>query len=242
MDRQTFLAQLLNVKNVVQAAEGEDCTICKEPYSMLSSDSEIAEKQIRLPCDTKHTVGSNCITIWLQEHNTCHICRHEFFPNPETGNNNGDEDEVDEDPWSDWGEELQDVGVGLPEMKFLCQKLCDNLGFEAPDHIRDIASQVAQRVWYTDIVQAEPSYEENFYLAAACVYMASHLICRRVRTRDIVRVSPLTRDGILHAYGLLDQMLDGILDENLCWRIGTLDMEVVLRRLPKWSHERTVPV
>lgn len=241
MDRQTFLAQLLNVKNVVQAAEGEDCIICKEPYSMLSSDNEIAEKQIRLPCDTKHTFCSDCITAWLQEHNTCPICRHELFPNPETGNNNGDEDEVDGTPWSDWSEEEQDVGVGLPEMKHLCQMLCDKLGFELRDHIRDIASQVAQRVWYTDIIQAEPSYQENFYLAAACVYMASHLICRRVRTRDIVRVSSLSRDGILYAYGLLDEMLDEILDESLCWRIGTLDMEVVLRRLPKWFHERTVP-
>ena len=230
MDRQTFLAQLLNVKNVVQAAEGEDCIICKEPYSMLSSDTEIAEKQIRLPCDTKHTVGSNCIKTWLQEHNTCPFCRHELFPNPETGNNNEDEDEVEEE---------QDVGVGLPEMKYLCQMLCDNLGLQLPDPIRDLATQVAQRVWYTDIVPAEPSHEENFYLAAACVYMASHLIRRRVRTRDIVRVSPLSRYGILQAYGLLDQMLDEILDESLCRRIGTLDMEVVLRRLPKCSYERT---
>ena len=67
--------------------------------------------------------------------------------------------------------------------------------------------------------------------------MASHLICRRVRTRDIVRVSQLSRDGIIYAYGLLDEMLDEILDEDLCWRIGTLDMEVVLGRLPKWSQE-----
>ncbi|CAF9935899.1 hypothetical protein IMSHALPRED_010385 [Imshaugia aleurites] len=159
MDRQTFLSQLLNDKNVVQAAEGEDCIICKQPYNMPSSDTKIAEKQIRLPCDTKHTVGSKCITTWLQKHNTCPICRHEFF----------DEDEVDEDPWSDSSEEEQDVGVGLPEMKYLCEMLCDNLGFEVPDRIRDIACQVAQRVWYTDIVQAEPSYEENLYLAAACV-------------------------------------------------------------------------
>lgn len=235
MDRQRFLSQLLNVKNVVQAGEGEDCIICREPYGTPSSDTGPAEKQIRLPCDGKHTVGSDCIKTWLQDHNTCPICRHEVFLIPEAENNSEDEDEVDEDSWS---EAEPDVGVGLPQMKHLCDVLCNNLGFEALDRTRDIASQVAQRVWYTDIVQAEPSYMETFYLAAVCVYMASHLICRRVRIRDIVSVSAILGwDGILDAYWLLDPVLDEIVDEELCWRIGTLDKEVVLRRLPGLTDE-----
>lgn len=233
MDRQSFLSQLLNVKNVVQAAEGEDCIICREPYVALGSETGPVEKQIRLPCDAKHTVGSNCITMWLQEHNTCPICRHPLFPNPPTRNDEED-DEDDEDGWSDVSED-QDIGVGLPEMKYLCQVLCNNLGFDASQNhpVRDIAIQVAQRVWYTDIVQAEPSYAENFHLAAACVYMASFLVCRRLRIRDILRVSPLIRDGIVNAYERLDGELDEILDEELCRRVGTVDMEEVLRRLPK---------
>ena len=198
MDRQTFLSQLLNIRNIVQAAEGKDCVICREPYGTTSSDIGPVEKQIRLPCDAKHTVGSDCITMWLQEHNTCPICRRELFPIPEAENNTEDDDEVDEDSWS---EAEPVVGVGLPQMKHLCDVLCNNLGFDAaPNHpIRDIAIQVAQRIWYTDIIQAEPSYVENFHLAAACVYMASFLVCRR---------------------------------------IGTVDMEVVLRRLPKMREYR----
>ena len=236
MERQRFLSQLLNFKNVVQAGEGEDCMICREPYGTPFSDTRPDEYQIRLPCNTKHTVGSNCIAKWLREHNNCPICRHEFFPNPRTGNDSEEEDD-DEDSWSDWGE---DIGVGLPEMKFLCQVLCDSLGFDAaPDHpVRDIAVRVAQKIWYTDIIQTEPSYAENFHFAGACVYMASRLVRQRKRIRDIVRVSPLTRDGIVNAYELLDTQLDEILDEELCRRIGTVDMERVLSRLPKMREYR----
>lgn len=71
-----FLAQLLRKENIVpiQHIDGEqqECLICKEEYG--------AETQIRLPCNPKHTVGSNCIAVWLKDHNTCPVCRCEFFP------------------------------------------------------------------------------------------------------------------------------------------------------------------
>lgn len=240
MDRHTFLFQILNIENVVQANEGEECLICRERYGTPSSEIGEIERQIRLPCDPKHTVGSSCIATWLQEHNTCPICRHELFPAPEIEYDDDDENEDD-------SEEEQDIGVGLPEMQYLCQSLCDDLGFEVTtDHpIRVIACQVAKRVWYTDIILAEPTYEENYNLAGACVYMASHLVRRRLRLRDIVSVSPLNREGITAAYWLLDEQLDEIVDEDLCRRIGTGDVESVLRRLPKVvrreSREGTVP-
>lgn len=65
---------------VKKGQEGQECLICKEEYGTRPSDTETVERQIHLPCNRKHTVGSSCIVAWLSAHNTCPICRHEFFP------------------------------------------------------------------------------------------------------------------------------------------------------------------
>lgn len=54
--------------------------ICKEEYATKPSSTETGERQIRLPCNDKHTVGADCIVQWLQSHTTCPVCRYEFFP------------------------------------------------------------------------------------------------------------------------------------------------------------------
>lgn len=75
MNKSKFLSQLLRAKNSVQADNGQECLICREEYSTSTS-----EVQIRLPCNSKHTVGSSCIATWLRDHNNCPMSRHEFFP------------------------------------------------------------------------------------------------------------------------------------------------------------------
>ena len=82
MNRTQFLSRLLRKQNTVPVEEGggQECFICKEEYGHPSSGTETAETQVRLPCSDKHTVGANCIFQWLQSHNTCPVCRHQFFP------------------------------------------------------------------------------------------------------------------------------------------------------------------
>ena len=92
MNSKKFLSQLLKPENTVPAdGGGQECMICQEEYS---TDISVVERQIRLPCNPKHTVGSNCIVTWLQAHNTCPICRYEFFPKEKNQKSNIDRERM----------------------------------------------------------------------------------------------------------------------------------------------------
>ena len=79
MNRKQFLSQLLTRENFILADEVEECPICKENYITKTTHSREADRQIRLPCNPNHTVGLRCILTWLRNHNTCPLCRYEFF-------------------------------------------------------------------------------------------------------------------------------------------------------------------
>ncbi|CUS09096.1 unnamed protein product [Tuber aestivum] len=51
--------------------DGDDCAICKEELVM---DEEVSQ----LPC--KHCYHFQCVSRWLEEHDTCPICRHPITP------------------------------------------------------------------------------------------------------------------------------------------------------------------
>ncbi|RPA94497.1 hypothetical protein L873DRAFT_1830297 [Choiromyces venosus 120613-1] len=55
---------------------GDDCTICKEE---LVIDEEVSQ----LPC--KHCYHFECVSRWLEEHDTCPICRHPITPESPRG-------------------------------------------------------------------------------------------------------------------------------------------------------------
>ena len=83
MDRQTFLSTLLEEQNRVRVGEGsQDCFICKENFGEPSDGNEEAEYQVCLPCHGKHTMGSHCVTMWWEKHNTCPVCRAELCSAP----------------------------------------------------------------------------------------------------------------------------------------------------------------
>lgn len=86
MNNKHFLSQLLKPENTVPADDGQECMICQEEYGKRTGAVDTAERQIRLPCNPKHTVGSNCIVTWLKANNTCPICRYEFFPKEKKSN------------------------------------------------------------------------------------------------------------------------------------------------------------
>lgn len=89
----------------------QECMICIEEYGTRSPEGETVERQIRLPCNSEHTVGSSCIFTWLQAHNTCPICRYEFFPAQRTDKARTTELYIsfqDEEDLTDGGEDTDD--------------------------------------------------------------------------------------------------------------------------------------
>ncbi len=95
----------------MQVNEGQKCLICKEEYGTTTSETGTAERQIRLPCNAKHMIGSECIVTWLEKHNTCPICRFEFFPAERTKSERLEAlyvDVIDDEDMSYLGEDTDD--------------------------------------------------------------------------------------------------------------------------------------
>jgi hypothetical protein len=57
--------------------EDHTCSICLEPFGQASEGHE-AEVACALPRCYKHPCGNICLTEWLQEHDTCPVCRHDY--------------------------------------------------------------------------------------------------------------------------------------------------------------------
>ena len=89
----------------------KQCMICQDEYGSKSNGNGKPERQVRLPCHGKHTVGSTCITKWLEDHNTCPMCRHEFFPAEDTDVDMEEDDfeemELEDDEALEDGEEME---------------------------------------------------------------------------------------------------------------------------------------
>lgn len=125
MNRQEFLAHLLRKQNTVpvKKGDGQDCYICKDEYGTPSSETETGERQVRLPCSDKHTVGANCIVKWLQSNNSCPVCRKELFPKEKTNRERAepelidflDDEDVESDVEDDDDEEYVDDGEATDE-------------------------------------------------------------------------------------------------------------------------------
>ncbi|KAL9133938.1 MAG: hypothetical protein Q9175_004886 [Cornicularia normoerica] len=250
MNREEVLSQLRRKKIRVQAEEGEECMICKEEYSTRKG----AEKKIALPCEAKHTVGSKCIQSWLQEHNTCPVCRHEFFSEICAGIVDDDDDDEDEDEDDEYDEddlmwdEMQwegdddsifeeekreeELKESAEHLQSLCLSICGGLGFEAFDNlIRNVSYLLASSVWCSDIVQ-DANALDNFSLAAACVYIAGHLADQRIKLRRLARVFPLTERSISDAYCVIYDEGDYLIDEEMVTLLGT-DERKLWDRLPE---------
>ncbi|CAF9905905.1 hypothetical protein IMSHALPRED_004013 [Imshaugia aleurites] len=220
MERDQFITQLLRNNNRVQLNESkEECLICKDEYGTTSTETGKIERQIRLPC--KHTVGSECIERWLQDHNTCPICRHEFFPQGDTDNdddeldfeddgsdgwseNDESEDEFDEDIYNDSIDDADpNVTQGAQSLENLCYLLCDALGYDRRSHpVPQVAELVAHGVWRMDAIQNASSFS-NFSIAAACVYTAGHLAGRRKATKTLARIAGVRRSSVRDVYRVI---------------------------------------
>ncbi len=74
---EAFFTQILRTESTVQP-DGESCCICLQQYGTIFPESGFVEIEVRLPCN--HAFGSACILRWLQNSNTCPICRETFIP------------------------------------------------------------------------------------------------------------------------------------------------------------------
>lgn len=209
MDRQTFLAKLLESKNTVPVGKGwQHCQICKEKFVDHSDGAEEPEKQLRLPCHKRHTMGSACITKWLEQHNSCPICRQELFPAEvaELDNDDVDGEEDDgydeSDGYTDYDEydeddsdypryreirSLYDLPVGERQINEVFSAIFYRLGFTGVNHpTKSVALLIARRIWDEDIIQNDSSFSGsrrtcgNASFAAACVYAATWLSCQEI--------------------------------------------------------------
>ena len=123
---QSFLHELLQTSNHVYPENQDDrkCIICLQETGTMSQETGFIEVRLRLPCN--HIVGSGCITTWLQENNTCPICRRVLFAQGQE-----DEDEEDED---------NDRAI----QRELCEDYCYQLRLD--DRIARIAEMISHNI------------------------------------------------------------------------------------------------
>ena len=181
---EAFLHELLQAHNTVQNM-GERCGICLEGYGTLSRETGNIEVGIRLPCN--HFIGSACIAIWLQDNNTCPICRREFFqarPRPylEHGimGGQGDEDEADRDIT-----EINEV-------------YCANLGLDMDACL--ISEMLIQKL--TEPARLRYGHSQSCVVAVS-IYMASHLARQATSPRSISDVSGVEAYHIRESYDVI---------------------------------------
>lgn len=172
-----------------------------------SSDTGVIECQIRLPCN--HTLGSACIATWLKSNNTCPVCRHVLFPRPA----DDDDDDVDDDD-----DESQIVRSGRTSPVYI-----DTDDEEYDEHLSTRVARAAR------ISELTFSYSAALHLnasiticshgiaekcgslnslpgrseasiAAASVYMASHIGLQPKTLREISQLADNTEGTIQTVY------------------------------------------
>lgn len=60
-----------------------NCTICLEPLKITPSDAASNGEHAVTIDVCGHVFGRECLATWMREHNTCPVCRIEFFTQPE---------------------------------------------------------------------------------------------------------------------------------------------------------------
>ena len=264
-DRGTFIEGLLRMEGSdklrLEADADEECAICHDMYSSPTS----AEYKVQLPCCGKHTMGSECIENWLREHNTCPLCRQEFFP----ADQNDDDYILDPDGrlyrLDEFGNEIvvgYDDGIitegynqrhldfALCYIRQFCTQICHELGLRAPGDLAvHIAFELADRLCYYRVVMDNPTHVDLFNLAAACIYMASHITCQPLTMGamtsgfDAGDAILFTEATLADAYQYLGQgAYDySIVDEELVELLGLSWIGGVLHRAPRLPMSRGSP-
>ena len=140
--------------------------------------------------------------------------------------------------------EEEESAEGLEDLQTLCHIISDALGITGPNHsIKGVATLIASGLWHTEAIQGDSSFS-NFSIAAACIFMATHLTrrpisggrigYRRYTTKHLADVCPETKESIRAAYRMIYQVRDEILDrDELLEMCGASDEFRAMDRLPE---------
>ena len=219
---QKFLYQLLRMENRVQNKHDEEerCFICMEEYGTLSRETGAIEVEVRLPCN--HCTGSACIATWLKDHNSCPICRREFFPaqpRPHLEHGTMDDDEEDEEDRYDELDEDEidaedydhfnrsDSEITIKELiEEYCQKLL--LAENIPSLSLFIARKLSERDQWTQ-------GHTKWCVAAVSIYIASSLSREPRSPRELYIVSLVDEDHIRSTYDEIHPFRDYLADDDM---------------------------
>ena len=208
---QAFLYQLLRMENRVQNIHGEEerCPICLEEYGTLSRETGTIEVEMRLPCN--HCTGSACIATWLKHHNSCPICRHEFFPaQPQPEDEEDEDDEFDEDEID--ADDYDHFHDPNPEstLKELIEDYCQQLLLT--DDIPSLSLCIARKL--SDWNQWTQGHTK-WCIAAVSIYIASSVSRDPRSPRDIYVVSLVEEDHIRSTYDEIYPIREDLADDDM---------------------------
>ena len=177
--------------------------------SHRSSETGIIECPISLPCNPQHTFGSACIAKWLKLGNTCPTCRHELFPLAEDDTDedetdfisSGDDTDEDEaEPISSEADNERYIELSHAEYARTARMSVHVHTHCVALHLNDSVIQCSQNIG--DIATRMPSLtgRSETSIAAASVYLASHLRGQPKTFREIAQLVPNTEGAIQTVY------------------------------------------
>ena len=200
---ETFLHDLLQSSNIVQSdvQDDQDCIICLQRTGTLSRETGVIECQLRLPCN--HTVGSVCIVKWLQDNNTCPLCRQKFFPaQPRPYMEHPIlESQVDEVEEHNDEEERRQHNERLSYIGDACRDCCQEL--QLNNMAVHLSIGVAFRILKLEPTDQDATFNDyKVHIVSVAMYLASWVVRKQRSPREICAVvnsklvEPLGQDSI----------------------------------------------
>lgn len=194
-----------------------------EDYGTTPSANGIIEHAVKLPCN--HIMGSECISTWVSNaahggggnndssssnNNTCPMCRQVLF-------------EVQSPPISASQAEHRRIHIALVNR---CVGICAQLDFFPNPHVahmaRYIANEIHDRVRFEESGFEAPNFGDwcAHAVAAASVYMASHLMGDARSLEMVSSCVVVGVDAVRRAYNLLYFHRYRIISQELLDRVG----------------------
>ena len=217
---QEFLSRLLSASE--DREQSGNCMICLEDYNTLNISTGTVEWGICLPCG--HRVGSACIVTWLRDNNTCPACRASFFsaqPRPYLEHGIMGDDEPRVAPSSS---STEDVSILVSYVRDFCFVFDDDEAFYA---VGAVARSLAHRLM--NLVR-NPSHRS---IAAASIYMASHILRYPKSPREISQISEVSADQIRSVYEQVYPNRMHLIEPRILDEISGDDVEGMLAFLPR---------
>lgn len=220
-----FLNQILRIENSIQSDVGHSCYICFQECGTLCPESGVIEVAVRLPC--QHAIGSACIAKWLHTNNTCPMCREVFFPLEHEDTDDEEFTPSEHDFSEGEGEDPQALARNL------CNHYCAELHVSAP--IANLAEKITAKMCSSDLLERARFAEDAAAPAAACVYMATHLMGEPRTFEEIARVANIRAFSAFAAYGDMYGNHAGFIEDSWADDPSSGNLRNAISLLPEFS-------